>query len=148
MDLRHPASPNPNEKNTVRICCLLICVQISIIYILSPYIPLYIGNTCIYTQYTCIYTQYARCSFAYTRTTMYHGWSREGLKGNFNTTNCCFMYLQISVDFNGNLWQESEFQNIEWNLWRESDFQNIYKRENARCVAPSKCCKPFPIHSS
>jgi len=38
----------------------------------------------------------------------------RGLRGNFNTPNRYFLYLQISVDLSGNLWRESEFQNIEW----------------------------------
>ena len=45
------------------------------------------------------------------------------------------------------------------NIWRYSDFQNTLKKlqiprqcglnylaENARCVAPSTCCQPSPLH--
>jgi len=33
-------------------------------------------------------------------------------RGNFYTPTCCFLFLEISVDLSGNLWRESEFQNI------------------------------------
>jgi len=47
----------------------------------------------------------------------------------------------------GNLWRESEFQNIleKFQMPRQSDLN--YFAENARFVAPRKCCKPCPLHS-
>ena len=60
----------------------------------------------------------------------------RGLKGNFNTPNRCFLYLQISVDLNGNLWQESEFQNNEWEslaIIRVSEY--IKERKRTLCCA-------------
>ena len=49
----------------------------------------------------------------------------RGLRGNLNTPEDCILYLWISVDFSGNPWQYSEFQNIEWELWRKSEFQTV-----------------------
>ena len=39
------------------------------------------------------------------------------------------------------------FRLLSGNLLRLSEFQNILKRANARFVASSKCCKPFPLHA-
>ena len=52
----------------------------------------------------------------------------------------------MSVDLNGNLWRQSKFQNkLKKLIPKQSDIN--YLAENASFVAPSKCCKPSPLHS-
>jgi len=71
------------------------------------------------------------------------GWD---LRGNFNTQNWCFLYLQISVDLSGISGNNPSFRIFSGNLKRLSEFPNMWKKVNARFVAPSICCKPFPLH--
>ena len=67
--------------------------------------------------------------------------------GNFYTPTCCFLYLEISVDLNGNLWRQSEFQNFDWeSLATIREFRSIQKKEKERFIVLNKRCKPFPLH--
>jgi len=66
----------------------------------------------------------------------------RGLRANFNTQNRCFLHLQISVELCENLWQESEFQNIEWGslaIIRVSE----YTKEGKRTLCAPNVVSPF-----
>jgi len=42
----------------------------------------------------------------------------------------------------------SDFSRFEWESLAIIRVSEYIKRENVRFVAPSKCCKPFPLHAS
>jgi len=60
------------------------------------------------------------------------------------TSKECILYLQISVDLSG-ISGDNLSSRIFWRNYNETKIS--YLAENARFVAPSKCCKPSPFHS-
>ena len=74
----------------------------------------------------------------------------QNWRWKLNTQKGCILFLQMSVDLSGNFWRE--FQNIgkitdseKLQIPRPRDLN--YLAENARFVAPRKCCKPSPLNS-
>ena len=68
----------------------------------------------------------------------------KNLRAYFNTQNRCFLFLQISVDFSGNLWRKSECQNIAWEslaIIRVSEFKT--ERKRTLCLRLANAAGPF-----
>jgi len=78
----------------------------------------------------------------------WRGLKIQSWRWKLNTQKDCILYLQMSVNLNWNLWWLSEFQHIleKLQIQRKNDMNHL--AGNARFVAPSKCCKPSPLHSS